>query len=57
MNPFQENDEWGGYQMDEDGVIPLDPAVYFYQIEKDARLRLYNHVRHIIQTTQNVSEE
>lgn len=38
-------------------MVPLDPAVYFDQIEQDARLCLYNHVRHVLQTTQNLPEE
>lgn len=54
MNPIQGNDEWGGYELVQEGIFLLNPPAYFEQIEQDARLRLYNYIRQVA-FTQNVN--
>ena len=47
MNPIQENDEWGGYELVPEGIFLLNPPAYYEQIEQDAKLRLYNYIRQV----------
>lgn len=54
MNPIQGDDEWGGFELIPEGVVPLNPPQYFERIEQDARLRLYNYASQVM-LTQNVN--
>lgn len=47
MNPIQENNEWGGYELVPEGVFLLNPPAFYEQIEQDAKLCLYNYIRQV----------
>lgn len=54
MNPAQGDDEWGDFELGPEGIVPLNPPLYFERIEQDARLRLYNYTSQVM-LTQNVN--